>query len=321
MGKQTGFSLLEMLLVLIIMGTMAYAGMSFYQQKTLQARIDRTVAQMQQILNAGLSYYLANGRWPTDLACLQGSGETDCAMQFLPKEITNPWGGLEYKAIASKDRAMFYVYTTISSATGSSSAQNIAEMVAGGLPLAYTSEELGNDNQIPQASKTCTGNLKSCAVVASVNIPGESINTARGVNFSGLYHNGGCVPVPQCPVDYVSGYQMKPQIYVVPVSVTGFAENSNAAFPINSFSAYAKGGNNISPPACDNKSANGQGENCGIDGTSSNAYWRACLQVSTENGPLSESAQPDWGKNVTVLVFTKCAVNNEEAGSSFKVFE
>src|SRR5258708_34066525 len=89
-----GFTLVEMLLVATIISLIIYAGFSYFQQRTLQMTINRTSMQMQQILNAGLAYYVANSTWPvaavstaTNLSTLQGAG-------FLPnKTIMIPLGG------------------------------------------------------------------------------------------------------------------------------------------------------------------------------------------------------------------------------------
>jgi len=73
-AKVTGFTLIEMLLVLIIVSMIIYMGLGYLQQRTVQIRMDRTSLQMQQILNAGMAYYIANSTWPANLACLQGVG-------------------------------------------------------------------------------------------------------------------------------------------------------------------------------------------------------------------------------------------------------
>ena len=64
MKRAHGFSLFEILLVMVIVGVFIAMGTNYVQQRTIQARIDKSVMDMQQILNAGMSYYVANGKWP-----------------------------------------------------------------------------------------------------------------------------------------------------------------------------------------------------------------------------------------------------------------
>ena len=61
-------------------------------------------------------------------------------------------------------------------------------VIAGELPVAYVSDKYGD----PYVS----GNVY---VTAQVTTPGQNLNNARSVNFVGIYHNGACVPVPNCP--------------------------------------------------------------------------------------------------------------------------
>jgi prepilin-type N-terminal cleavage/methylation domain-containing protein len=324
--REVGFTLIEILLVLVVVSMMIYGALLFYQQRTLQSHIDRTAAQMQQILNAALSYYLLNGAWPANIACLQGQGDpTLCKIAFLPAALVSPWGGVAYQTVASTDGALYYVYTTVSTVTAGS-APAIAESIAGSLPISYTSSDPGSATTPPNQTTVCKPTMTSCTVAASVNIPGNNLNNARAINFAGLYRNGGCVPVPQCPVDYQSGYQMTPQIFVVPISVSGFNDSSGSTqnvYPISSFTAYATGpALAASVPSCTNKSSTGS-TSCGAisNANPTQQYWRACLQIVTEKGVLDTSSRPDWGDQVTVLAVTRCAVSNENAGSPFTVYQ
>src|SRR3990167_8110665 len=79
-SSKRGFTLLGMLLVLVIVSLLIIISMSYSQQKTEAVRIDKTVADIEQILNASLAFYIENGVWPKHLSCLQGinSNETGC---------------------------------------------------------------------------------------------------------------------------------------------------------------------------------------------------------------------------------------------------
>src|SRR5580704_3955793 len=100
-----GFTLIEMLLVLVIVSSLIYMLFGYVQQKTMQMRIDRTSLQMQQILNAGLSYYVGNGKWPVSVGTAYNltanpSAGTNLLQTngYLPKGVTiaSPFGGGNY---------------------------------------------------------------------------------------------------------------------------------------------------------------------------------------------------------------------------------
>jgi hypothetical protein len=182
-------------------------------------------------------------------------------------------------------------------------------------------------------------------VTAQVTIPGENSNNARSVNFSNIYHQGGCVPVPVCPTGMIA------EIFVVPVSVAGtndVASNGSGngnqgvspqtVYPLMSFTAFATpsagaagpgnggpGGGNT-PPTCD---AAATDTTCYSDvsgglGVSSGDYWRACMQVVTQKGDVSvtntASGSGAWGYNVDILAITRCSPAAEPSGSGIGVF-
>src|SRR3990167_1662020 len=115
--QKAGFTLIEMLLVMVIVGILIAMGANYMQQKAASLRMDRTVQQMEQILNAGLAYYINNGKWPEDIDCLYGSGTgTDCSIKYLPytsgDPMIAPWSSAAYIAGATGsagNQLLFYV--------------------------------------------------------------------------------------------------------------------------------------------------------------------------------------------------------------------
>lgn len=323
--RQMGFSLIEILLVLVIMGAVLYMAVGYFRQQALQARVEKTSLQMQQILNAGLAYYVANGAWPEmddhSIECLQGKGGDKCKAPYLITPLKSPWNN-DYKIAADKDSGLFYVYTKVESGTITTA---LATMIAGKLPMAYTSSD-GDDP--PDEDDKCSSGDTSCYVVSAVNIPGQNLNNATAVNFAGVYHHGACVPVPTCPVD-ANGEKMTPSIMVVPVSVSGLNDPSNdQVYPISSFTAYARdddGKLDDTPYSCDNLSSGSPGpKECEIgEGVESpnEKYWRVCLQVVTDRGDITSSNTSDnWGKFVTLMAITRCSVKDEPSGSGLDIF-
>lgn len=309
-----GFTLIEILLVLAIIAMLIYLGIGYYQQHLISSRIDKASLQMQQILNAGLAYYLANGEWPADLGTLQNP-----KAPYLPSTIISPFLTNSYTVFYDKQSPTLLSVSLKISAANNSAA--LAESIAGKLPLAYTTTSNPQKNPPTKVNNCQSG--KVCYVVGQVNIPGQNLNNAMAVNFVGEYRNGGCVPVPNCPAFSPNGQQMTPQIFVVPASVSGFSKSSlSQILPIESFTAYATGPTSqagANPPACQNgakRSCKEQGNNA-----SNLNYWRVCLQIYTTNpsGPIS-TASGDWGDNVWLAAFTRCAIANEPSGSPSSVF-
>lgn len=295
--KLAGFTLIEILLVIVIISTFIVMGVGYLQQRVLAERIDRTALHMQQILNAGLAYYVKEGSWPANLDALRGT--------YLPPLTVTFQNGWGQPFFLVKTDTNLYVYTEIIANTAATASAQ-AQLLAGKVPLSYVTEDVTNT---PPDQVNCTGT--SCFVVASVNIPGENLNSANAVHFAGLYHHGGCVPQPTCPLS-----TMTPQVMIVPVSVSGVNDtNSQNTYPITSFTGFATGPA-ANPPGC----KGGNGVACSAQNAQGELYWRACMQIITERGDVSTTNASTWGKNVTLMAITRCAINNEPSGSSFSVY-
>lgn len=352
MNKQKikGFTLIEMILVLVIMSSILVMLVNLGENRFDQFRRDKAALQMQQIMNAALSYYVSNGSWPVgsvanaDLGnCTLAGVETldkKQALQtsgFLPTAINlkNPWFNIYQVSCTTDNGLNNFMVTTDTGSIGN------ADILVGELPL---------------ATIIANGGGTLSAVTAQVPVPGQNLNNARSINFSGIYHNGGCVPVPTCP----SG--MTPNIIVFPASVNGVYDqpsgcnggNSTTAptcskvttYPIQGFTAYATPFGaatvNSGPPPCNNPS--GAGAVCYADiGTGGNwtqisdstNYWRVCLQVQTPQGMIVVSGPPNPGGNDTgadiawaglvgsIVATTRCVPGtppNEPVGSNVLVW-
>jgi prepilin-type N-terminal cleavage/methylation domain-containing protein len=358
MKQVKGFSLFEILLVMVIVGALIVMGTNFIQQRTTQARIDRTVMDMQQILNAAMSYYVANGSWPAqaDSTAMGGTAidgtlsSTSTLYQFrdtyLPKAATvgmpSPWPSSTkspyYVMVSDVNSNLFYVYVQVRTGSHATSLA-YAQAIAGRLPQGYVSDRVTSQGDPPNPSVPCGSANKSCIAVSAVNIPGQNLNNATAVNFVGLYHHGGCIPKPKCPVD-ANGNTMIPQVFVVPVSIRGVNNNTtgpeNVSYPISSFSAYAQDAPASTPKApllCQGQSAvrgGLPGNTCSesaatYNGAPADGYWRACVQVITEKGDVTTTrsdTDPEfyWGAAQTVAAYTRCAISGESAGSNFQVY-
>ncbi len=337
--QQKGFTLLEMLLVMAIATSILVAIMNYTTQRNDELRRDRGVMQIQQILNAGLAYYVNNSSWPTrsstgtavsDLSLLQGDASLP---HYLPtsallNNIPNPWAQPYTIGADMTGSGVFYVCSVVNGKTAYTS----SAIIAGRLPMAQvidsTSAGAAPAPCAPPVSPSpCLVSSTACTVISSVNIPGQNLNNARAVNFSGLYHPGACVPAPTCPGG------MTPQIMVVPVSVNG-VNSPTSAFPITGFTAYATTGQggapSVTPSVCNTTLNNNQ--SC-PDTDNVTKMWRVCLRVDTLAGVVSGAntttsianpvaaptiTNPNWAMQVSVMALTRCMPTNEQ--TTFSVY-
>lgn len=313
--KLIGFTLFEMLLVLVIITSVLLMIMTYLTTKTDETRRDKTAMQIEQILNAALAYYVNNSKWP-------GSQQELSSAKYLspttnpgdPNTMRNPWGR-GFVVISNPTTGTFSVCTSIGTGARNSSAD--AKIIASRVPLGYVGMNncaINDNTYVP--STTCT---TDCAVVSTVNIPGQNLNNARSLNFAGLYHNGACVPAPSCPLS------MTPAIFVVPAQVTGNNDGDSNVYPLSSFTAYAYGKSDVDstpdlkPYSCTLGSQVDCYENDTGAKLTDGTYWRVCLDVVTEKGRLSG---PTWkSTSGTILAVTRCVPNGEPVGSSFDVFQ
>jgi len=343
--KVSGVTLLEVLLVLAIASSLLVMLLNYTTQKSNEARRDKTVLQMQQILNAGMSFYVNNSFWPINGATITN---TQCgitwgnltAMQppnssYLPSTLNNNPYVNPYKigCTTVSNGGGFYVVTTADNTTD-------AEIIAGRLPMAYLTNSLANLPPIACSSPPAN----NCnIVVANVNIPGQNLNNARSVNFAGVYYSGSCVPAPVCPPNMAANIMVMPAaISGVNDSVTCSGSTINTcwgtAYPVSSFIAYAVGNTNGNGKPVDPKSGpsgcqqppvavpcilNQQGQIIPSDGT---LYWRVCLSVRTEKGvvvPNSPNMNLQGQMMGTLIAITRCVPNNgaESPSGSINVYQ
>ncbi len=347
--KMKGFSLLEILLVLVIVSTLVVLMLNYTTQKSDELRRDKTVMQIMQILNASMSFYVNKSYWPMAGATTPNPPTPICGTTtwsdlsnlrtapnfFIPATISQDPYGNDYRINCSTDPngGGFYITARANNTVN-------AQIIAGKLPMAFITDSAGLNTNPPVQSGQCQGttpNSTNCNnVVASVSIPGQNLNNARSVNFAAVYYSGSCVPAPNCPVG------MSPSVIVAPSSVTGVSDTSTctpgpppvctpSVYPLSSFTAFARGGDSLGNPVDPN---NPGPYDCAVTVAPTNQqcwataggattfpnnagvkYWRVCLAVSTQNGLVypASSAYPTYdqqGKVMgTIIAITRCVPN------------
>lgn len=320
--KVEGFTLLEILLVLVIASSLVVLMLNYSTQKADQMRRDKATLQVQQILNSALSFYLNNSFWPvsgatiSNLAC-DSSTWTDVSQgqlppNYIPKTFKqNPYGKTIYTNCSNPSNGGgFYVYSTVSSVVN-------AQIIAGNLPMAFITDTSGVNTIPPKQSSQCqpsSGQPPAACniVVASVNIPGQNLNNARSVNFAGLYYSGSCVPAPNCPPG------MKADIIVSVASAAGINDSptcsgagnqkpydpagcTGSIYPMSSVIAFARGGtlpvqnSNYPSNTIDPVSPSPGPLDCAVKSTPANV---ACLKTYLDPGTGGSSTSFSTSDNI-----------------------
>ncbi len=96
-----GFTLVELLFLVAVIGVIAAMIMNSYQQRANNLKVEKTALQMQQILQAGLNYFKDNGCWPNKC----GSNPVPSFNAYLPFGIINNSWGNAYSFSADPNNA------------------------------------------------------------------------------------------------------------------------------------------------------------------------------------------------------------------------
>lgn len=180
MRKHKGYTLIEMLLVIIIIAIISSLAILTYRKNTQNNRIDKAALEMQQVLEAALTYNVRTGYWPnannTLPDCNPPSKDDTFITTYLPNRNYQSNYGSNY-CWSSKDPhrhelnqgPLFWVALKISS-NHSVTAFQTAQRIAARLPNAIALE---NPTQTPPTP--CTSSSEVCYVRAEVAIPATII--------------------------------------------------------------------------------------------------------------------------------------------------
>lgn len=257
-----GVTLIELLLVIVISASILMMFLGYVYQTGQATRRDKAVMLEQQILNAALTFYAQNGRWPSTTGSTTNnawipiqSGHELMDQLYIAAVLgaapISPYGGNFYTSWDTGTNTFYVTFGMLDSAASNPTGVLAdATIMAGQLPFGRaisktTGVAAGNPGFT--SGSPCTIASTYCFVVTGVPPPGQNLNNARSANFASVYHSSSCVPAPSCPANMV------PQIFVVPTSVSGINDaptnctnntttNCTAnVYPISSYTAYAVG--------------------------------------------------------------------------------
>lgn len=144
--KNNGFTLIEMIFVVAIIGVIIVLGMSYTSKLNERSKENMASLQIQQILQAAMTYYIQKDQWPSQGDSGSSNADADFNKNYLPARKaleTNPWAikmptyGAGYAwSYTDQRNGIFKVQTKTPS-------KNIAKRVVALLPNAYTDDSSG----------------------------------------------------------------------------------------------------------------------------------------------------------------------------------
>ncbi|OYX41239.1 hypothetical protein B7Y94_05345 [Candidatus Saccharibacteria bacterium 32-49-12] len=104
-SKQKGFTIVELLIVIVVIGILAAISIVAYNNVTQKARDDQRVTDARNIINAAASYQAENGTWPT---AAQLTSYTTVKLSGSAASNINSAAG----PITSSNKDTLYLYAT-----------------------------------------------------------------------------------------------------------------------------------------------------------------------------------------------------------------
>lgn len=172
MKKQTGFTLIEMMLVIAVIAIMSALAVTTYRRQAQTARIDKVSIEMQHILEAALAFNVDNnGKWPDPnkgTACSTQQPSDAFVDNYIPnQDVHSSFGGYycwSKLGGSNGDSRLFWVALKVPHNN-----RVLAKRIAARLPNAIATTEL----EAPQPA-SCSGG--DCYVRTEVVQPGVSSN-------------------------------------------------------------------------------------------------------------------------------------------------
>ena len=140
--KKKGFSLIEIMLVLGIVSSILVMLIRVALIQASQASVNVAAIQIQQVLNAGMAFYITNGYWPSQTSASAACGQAASIStlqnaNYLPLYFNPPYIGATYTVSCNASSGTFSVTLTLPVTYPNATA--ITAMIAAKVPLSSTS--------------------------------------------------------------------------------------------------------------------------------------------------------------------------------------
>jgi prepilin-type N-terminal cleavage/methylation domain-containing protein len=183
--KQNGYTLIELLLVVIVIAVLAALAVKTYRDKAASDRINIAALNIQHVLEAGMSYNVANaGLWPvinwSASGCASGDSVDDknFVKNYLPNESNQSnfgtalcWSGDDPNDPTKAQKGKrFWVAMNVGSDTD---AANTAARIAARLPNAIITNDPSQESTTTPNNSCASG--QPCYVKAVVTVPSASV--------------------------------------------------------------------------------------------------------------------------------------------------
>ena len=134
-NKNSGFTIIEIIFVIAIIGVTATLGVSYMSKNAERSKEKATALQIQQILQAAMTYYVNNNAWPGigSTVDARSAGTFASYIPAIDRLKTNPWGANSYTWVAQTSGGKLFTVSTVVPDN------NTAARIASALPNATTS--------------------------------------------------------------------------------------------------------------------------------------------------------------------------------------
>ncbi len=234
MKKHSGYTLIELMLVVAVIALIAALGVKTYRDKAQSDRINMAALGMQHVLESAMAYNVANkGHWPKEnwnsKDCLISNAADDPFVQtYLPNQNYQSNFGTHYCWSGNNQNneptaPLFWAAMPVPG-SDAPEATDFAKRIAARLPNAIITD---NPSAASTGANYCNNN--PCYVKAAVAIPSQTSNNNSGFLLVGM---GYCMPQDPNNNNYVSDPLLGPHfppIAGIPggVQCTQLAGNAN----------------------------------------------------------------------------------------------
>jgi len=202
--RASGFTLIELIFVVAIIGVMATIGLTMFQKQALTNKVDKAAMQMQQLAQSASAYFVDFGDWPE----LTEQGPDPIEFRnYLPLENVNnrfldPWGGVY---LARVDENQNKVWTL----TANDLDKDTAIRVKGRLPFANLETESCDKNCILKMAVPIPGQYADQSNVIIKSVGNARIAFAQNIVFNGIIYDNVTNQPIQLPADCPNNYTPK----------------------------------------------------------------------------------------------------------------